>query len=425
MLQFADRIVGKRVLVFGVGRQGGGRGDAQWLGEHGAIVRLSDANTSLVAEGQTQAQIDWADIIIKNPGVADDHPLLRYAHSLHKPVETSLALVVRSGARRTIAITGTRGKSTTTNLIYAMLDHAYPGQIALGGNIPGYSGLALLDQIGHKKYLVLELSSFQLHAFHDLAVSPHISLITNLYPDHLNRYEDMASYAHDKEAIVAYQNPDDYTLVNGDNEGALALGRASSGQVIHYFRTQVQDWISPLPGEHNRENLAGAWALAQLLGLGEDSCRAVVRNFASLPGRQELTRVVGGVRYINDTTATTPTAAIKALHALTGPTIWIVGGDSKNLPYSELLGEVAHNPHITQIIILGSRNIPDFIHELRTIVGGKILAQVDSMAHAVALAEGSATPGSTVLLSPGFASFDLFQNEFDRGAQFVASVAKL
>lgn len=418
MNTFADSVIGKKVLIFGLGRQGGGTGDAEWLTRHKAIVRLSDKDLSLVSEGQTKEQIDWAEIIIKNPGVPDDHALIRYAEQLGKPVFTSIAIFVKYAPVKTIGITGTRGKSTTVALITAMLDRAFPGGVVSGGNIAGTSCLSLFDQLQGKQFAVLELSSFQLHNFHALRVSPSIAVLTNLYPDHLNRYRDMASYQRDKEAIVAYQNPTDLTLFNQDNPGAVAISESSSGQRRGFSAATVSDWETKLPGTHNRENIAAMQGVAQVLGVSDDICKAVAKDFVGVPFRQEVVRVVDGITYINDTTSTTPTAAIKALQAATRPTIWITGGDTKNLPFAELLTEVEHNQTLKNIVILGSKNIPDYTSALKEVAGTKIVGVADSMAAALLLARQAAVPGDAILLSPGFASFDLFQNEFDRGRRF-------
>jgi UDP-N-acetylmuramoylalanine--D-glutamate ligase len=235
----------------------------------------------------------------------------------------------------------------------------------------------------------------------------------------------MSEYQHDKEGIVAYQKPTDILLVNADNSGAVMISKAASGQVKTFSATDVSDWESALPGSHNRENLAAMSAVAQVLGISEDLCRQVAKDFRGLPFRQEIVHSFHGVNYVNDTTATTSTAAIKALQAATTPLIWITGGDTKKLPFDELIHEVKVNHHLKQIIILGSKNIPDYTSALTQIAGGKIAGTVTSMAEAVELAGRVADPGDTVLLSPGFASFDLFQNEFDRGRQFNELVKAL
>jgi len=425
MNKFEGLIQGKKVLVFGLGRQGGGTGDRDYLIRHGAIVRVSDTDLSLAPEGQTKEQINWADMIIKNPGVSDGHELIVYAHTLKKPVLTSIAVFVKYAGITTIGVTGTRGKSTTVALIKAVLEESFPGQIIAGGNIPGTSGLSLLDQLGGKKYAVLELSSFQLHNFHDLQVSPNISIITNLYPDHLNRYKTMGDYAYDKQAICQYQGEENFCLYNQNNPGSVQIMTVGSGKKIAYSATDYFIWDTKLPGLHNKENISACATLAQVLKIDNNLVKRVIADFTGLKYRLETIRIVNGVTYINDTTSTTPVAAIKALQSLTSPTIWITGGDTKNIPHDDLLTEVESNKYLVKVIILGSKNIPDYVDSLKQILGQKVIAQVFSMDEAVTLASESSDDGYNVLLSPGFSSFDLFKNEFARGDQFSELVHKL
>lgn len=406
---------GKKILVFGLGVQGGGVGDALWLLKHNYDLRGTDQNNLSIPELNSipltlgrheQADIDWADLIIKNPGVPDNHPLIEYARKSGKAVYSSIALFVKYCPIKTIGITGTRGKSTTTALTTAVLNTTYPDQIVTGGNIPNTSSLQLFDQLEGKKYIVLELSSFQLHSFHDLRISPNYAIFTNLYPDHLNRYKNMADYQYDKDAIWMYQQEDDYYVKSADP-------------------VTVSSWITPLPGDHNKQNLANMWALVSHLGVSETLAREVVSKFVGIPFRQEKIREVNGVIYINDTTATTPVAAVKALQAQTAPTILICGGATKNLPLDIFLDEISNNLYLKAIILLGSHAIPEFTAPLFAIAKHKILGQVETMSEAVTLATKHSTTGDIVLLSPGFSSFDLFQNEFDRGRQFNDCVNQL
>lgn len=440
-MSFQDTVKGKKVLIFGLGLQGGGLGDALWLSQNGAKVRVTDQKSptelsatlsklpptiELSLGGHKPEDIVWADLIIKNPGVPDDHPLLLLAISNGKPVMTSIAIFVQQAREKIIGITGTRGKSTTTELIYLILLAQYPGLVGRGGNIPGTSGLALLDLINEYKYFVLELSSFQLHNFHQLKVSPRIAVVTNLYPDHLNRYPTMEAYANDKSAITLYQTPSDFVVLNQANPGSLQIGANSSANKIFFSAEDVpSDWNIHLPGLHNRENIAAALRVAQALTISTDQVKKVVENFHGIAFRLEDRGQVSGVNYINDTTSTTPTAAIKACQAMSRPTVIIVGGADKNLPYDTLVTELAQNQLIEKIVILGSKDIPGFVASLRQQAPHKIVGHADSMISAVKLATTQAVVGGVVLLSPGFASFDLFQNEFDRGRQFNACVEAL
>lgn len=425
MNYFRRQIKGKKVLVFGLGRQGGGQGDFAWLEQNGAVARVSDRDLTLCSEGQTKEQIEWADMIIKNPGVSDQHELIIYAKTLKIPVYTSIALFVKYAGLTTIGVTGTRGKSTTVDLITKVLSKAYPAEVIAGGNIPGTSGLSLFDVTDGKRYAVLELSSFQLHNFHDLRVSPNVALITNLYPDHLNRYDSMEDYQADKVAICAYQKSADLCLYNRDNVGSTKIASHSAAKLVSFSQAEVETWPTNLPGLHNRENIAGMARLISELGIDVSLAKEVVADYQGLPFRQEKIAQKHGVTYINDTTSTTPTAAIKALQAAVTPTIWITGGDDKQLPYTDLLQEIARNPHLKGIVILGSKNIPAYIAQLKAIVSDKILGTAHSMAEAVSLASRASKAGDSILLSPGFSSFDLFQNEFDRGRQFNECVKNI
>lgn len=435
-----DFLKNKKILVFGLGRQGGGLGDANYLAQHGYRVRATDLLTldtlgiapaalhpgvELSLGGHTQADIDWADLILKNPAVPDEHPLVQRAQAQNKIVATAIALFVKFSPIPTIGITGTRGKTTTTHLIYQILNHAYPDSILLGGNLPDTSGLALFDLLEGKKFAVLELSSFQLHSFHDLAVSPTYSVITNLYPDHLNRYSNMESYRLDKEAIVAYQVPPGFTVYNQENEGSRQIAMRSPVDQHPANSSMASAYSTRLPGEHNLSNLALALTLCHKLGIPESHLKEAVSKFGGVPFRLELIRTHRGIKYVNDTTATTPTAALAALRATSTPTILICGGESKNLPQTEFIDEINNNERVKKVILLGSRRLPEFVNALKAAHPPKIVGQVDSMQEAVALAQTLAQAGDTVLLSPGFASFDLFQNEFDRGRQFNDCVRSL
>ncbi len=440
MTSFGDSIHGRNVLIYGLGLQGGASGDAAFCVGHGSRVRVTDKKTEselaktitklppgveLSLGGHSEADITWADYVIKNPGVPDDEPLLIRAREAGKPVYTSIALLVQEFRDRTIGVTGTRGKSTTTELIFRLLNMVYPGEVMRGGNIPGTSGLALLDEAASARYIVLELSSFQLAAFHELRVSPHISVVTNLYPDHLNRYNSMAAYLRDKQGVAAYQTSTDICIYNQDNVGAGDIARVGQGKKITYTASTITGWPSSLPGAHNRENIAAMAALAKELGIEEQVAQKLAADFSGLPYRQETIREVRGVTYINDTTATTPTATIKAIEAATSPFVLIFGGDTKGLPYGELMKIIGNSEKLQKIVILGSAHIPDAVAALRAVAGDKIVGTATSMQEAVQLATASAHPGWSVLLSPGFASFDLFENEFDRGRQFNEIVRAL
>lgn len=433
-MSFQRDVKDKKVLVFGLGLQGGGLGDALWLSKHGAKVRVTDPKNlaslpieiEVVEGSHRDIDIDWADMIIKNPAVPPNQPQLLYARQKNKPVLTSIAVLVKEIRQKTIAITGTRGKSTVTALVFELLQSAYPGRVVQGGNIPGTSGLALLDQVIDIDYAVLELSSFQLEGFHELNLSPHIAIVTNIYPDHLNRYPDMSSYIADKSSITKYQKEGDYALVNKGNEGAKKLGKLTPANLLFYSEDDLPpDLEVKLIGEHNRENLAAVFALAKHLGISSDLVRNIARTFTGLPYRLETVARLQDVAFVNDTTSTTPIATIKAINALEGSFIIIVGGESKNLPIDDMIELLANSPKVRKIVILGSDNNTEFLSAINRACSKKILGYANSMPQAVKLAFTNARAQEQILLSPGFASFDLFKNEFDRGDQFNESIKKL
>ncbi len=427
----------RKVLIFGLGLQGGGVADALTALSFGAKVRVTDLKSAtqlrsslnqLPSEINTtlgshrQEDIEWADLIIQNPAVPFDNKFIQLAHQLHKPVYGSAALYLEYTSLPVIGITGTRGKSTTTSLIYHLLNRVYPNEILLGGNIPNKSPLQLITQEENKRYAVLELSSFQLHFAHQLQVSPHLAVVTNIYPDHLNRYDSMKAYIQDKLAIVKYQTDQDYAILNANDPQTDLFAQATLAQ-IHYF--QYSHLASNLIGRHNQANLAAALEVAEILKLPKDLVRKAVADFRGLPFRLERVGEKRGVIFINDTTSTTPIATITAIKAVPQNLILIVGGSDKQLPIEKMVRFICHEDKVRGLVILGSYQNQKFVTQLESQCPSKIISQVDNMKSAVETAVAFAHSGEVILLSPGFASFDLFKNEFDRGRQFNEVVAQL
>lgn len=428
----------KRVLIFGLGLQGGGVADALTALSFGAEVRVTDlkladqlvtslkqlpANISLTLGEHREEDIRWADLILVNPAVPFENPYLQLAQRLGKSVYGSAALYLKFTSLPVIGITGTRGKSTTTNLIYQILNQAYPNQVLLGGNIPGKSPLQLLHQEEAKKYVVLELSSFQLHYCHALKVSPHLAVVTNIYPDHLNRYPSMEAYIQDKLALVQYQTSQDYAILNQNDPQAPLFAQATQAQIRYFDYSSLS---TPLIGQHNRANIAAATMVAEILAVPPNLTKQAVANFTGLPFRLERVGEKRGVTFINDTTSTTPIATITAIKALAQqPLVLIVGGSDKGLPFDQLVDLICRQSNLKKVVILGSFQNQAFVDALKAHCPAKIVAQVKNMSSAVNQAVAVAQPGDVVLLSPGFASFDLFKNEFDRGKQFNEAVQNL
>lgn len=420
---------GKKVLIFGLGIQGGGVGAARFAYSKGAEVKITDIKTdkqlseiiSLLPSGITSTlgkhdieDIIWADIIIKNPAVPDNNEYIAKAHELGKKVYMSEALYLKYTTLKTIGITGTRGKSTTTNLTYQILNDKYKDKVLLGGNIPNVSTLELLDQEEGKLFSVLELSSFQLEGCDVLRVSPNIACITNIYEDHLNRYSSMSDYMQAKAAIIKYQNSNDYAILNNFSPHFSFFENLIKGNLVTFSSSSFK---TSLIGKHNKENIAASSAIASVMGVEEDAIRSVVAGYRGLPYRLENIGSYRGITFINDTTSTTPIATIKAIESIDREITLILGGAEKGLKVDDLIDKLKTSSNIKNIIILGSidnKSLNSNLHKIES----KIKAKVNNMKDAVDESLKVTDSGQVILLSPAFASFDLFSNEFDRGEQF-------
>lgn len=437
MNRLLENLSGKKVLIFGLGVQGGGLGDALYLHSKGIELRVTDSKPAKELEPSlsrlpddiprtigvhSMDDLSWADIIIKNPGVPDEHKLIQLARSKDVPIYSSAALFVKYSDSKIIGITGTRGKTTTTLLIYELMKSS-GFKVGLGGNIPNRSLLQLLADEENNEYTVLELSSFQLSSFHDLKVSPHIAILTNIYEDHLNRYTSMQEYVEDKMAIMRYQKPEDYLILNRNNSYLSKIAAVSRAHVIDYSLASLPDVLDPhLKGDHNLENIMATYELSRVLKIDDEKFTSTINSFPGVPYRQEIVRTVDGITYINDTTSTTPIATIKAIDTFPGPINLILGGASKNLSLGDLISKLREDKikSVTVLGGIGNQAITDILASI-----DKPTSRANSMSEAVNASSAHALPGEIVLLSPGFASFDLFKNEFDRGDQFNKIVRSL
>ncbi len=456
----------QRVLVMGLGVHGGGIGVAKFLAKRGARVTVTDLKTAgqleeslkqlaglpiqYVLGEHRESDVLASDMIVRNPGVPREHPLLQLASAHGIPIEMEISLFFLLCPAPIIGITGTKGKTTTTLLTGAMLK-AKDARTVVAGNLR-VSALELLDQIDATTPVVLELSSWQCEGLEAHKLSPHIACITNLYPDHLNRYKDMADYAAAKALIFVNQKPDDCVILNADQEASHDFARQARSRIVWFSRKQRVDGVyvsgdeilyqpsnqttthAPLTiasrrdigliGEHNVENVLAATALALAADVAPEQIRSALQDFRGAPHRLEVVRELNGVRYVNDTTATAPAAAIAALKAIGDDIILIAGGADKSLDF-ETLGRSASLRAKAILLLEGSAT--EKLDEMIRYGGGgnKIVGRFNSLRDAVAQAHTIARDGDTVLLSPGCASFGMFNNEFERGDQFREIVQTL
>ncbi|MBV9159198.1 MAG: hypothetical protein JO019_01210, partial [Candidatus Kaiserbacteria bacterium] len=347
---------GKQITILGLGLLGRGVGDAEFLASCGAKVTVSDMKTAeelapsverlkkfpdIVFHLGEQPIEDFTDtdLVIKAAGIPLDSPHIAAARAAGVRVAMSTALFAKAAVEIgtiMVGITGTRGKTTVTRMIYhALVRAGLPAH--LGGNIRGVSTLAMLPSLKKGDIIVFELDSWQLQGFGDEHISPRVAVFTNLLSDHMNYYGgDMDRYFADKANIFRNQKMGD-TLIAGTS--IIERIRKTNPPVMPQTPAPLPaDWQLLLEGEHNRENASFAAAALRALGVSEDDIKAGLESFEAVEGRLQLAREVGGVKIYNDNNATTPEATIVALKTLQGkrPLTLIVGGTDKDVALEDL-----------------------------------------------------------------------------------------
>lgn len=443
-----------RVTVMGLGLFGGGAGAARYFAARGDRVTVTDLRderalapamkelAGLPVEyrlgSHPEELFREADVVVVNPGVRPDSVELRLARESGARLTTEINLVFELAASPIAGVTGSNGKSTTAAMLAACLE-AGGRRVLLGGNLGG-SLLGQVERFGAGGIIVLELSSFQLERLAWVALSPHLAVVTNVTPNHLDWHPGFREYAAAKEQIARFQNPSDYLVLNADCPVASAWAGWARSKAARFSLAQKSAapcaWMDdgrllldsgggacelmpegglPLPGAHNRANALAAALGAVLLGVRPaDSARAL-RDFRGLPHRLELVAESGGVRFYNDSIATTPESAIVALHSVAGPISLMAGGSDKGLDY-DAFGRAAAER--AAVVVLFGRTGPAIRAAIEKAGGGPRLIEAGGFDEAFRLAAGEAGPGWAVLLSPASASFDEFPNFTARGERF-------
>lgn len=474
----------------GLGLQGRGVGDTRIFLEAGARVTVTDVRSEkelrsslkkleglpirFILGRHEKEDFRSHDMVLRNPDVSAQSPFLKIARDAGIPIKMDSSLFARYCPLPIVGVTGTRGKTTTTMMIYEILRKFYRGKVYLGGNIPGKATLELIKEIGgntevapavhsplpwssstsrgiatagfgrtsdfsneksgpSEELVVLELSSWELQGWRDEKISPHVAVFTNLYEDHLNRYASMEEYFQDKLAILQFQKKTDWAILNTDNSWTKKAAAETNARIKWFSFTDLpRDAMLRVPGEHNRTNAAAALQAASILGVKGKEGLKIVEGFRGVPSRLETIATIDGVDYINDTTSTTPAAGIAALQAIKKPIILIAGGSSKKLNLQPFTEEIIKRAK--HVIFLSGEGTDELLSHLKELevsqtsgiktkvcetAAKKLIAGVyDDFKIAIFRARELAESGDVVLLSPGCASFSMFTNEFQRGEQF-------
>ncbi len=427
----------KKVTVLGLGLLGRGVGDTKFLAESEAELIVTDKKTKEELEESVAALLAYPDIrfvfgehvledfenrdfILKAAGVAYDNEYIAHAKKNKIPVYMSASLLSEIvmehiPSMTIIGVTGTRGKSTTTQMIAHILKYAN-SRVHLGGNIRGLANLPLLNEIEEDEYLLLELDSWQLQGFGDARISPHIAVFTNFMDDHMNYYKnDKEMYFNDKANIYHNQKKEDILIGSKDAKKEIQARDKKKEVVVPEERTFEMSLI----GEHNQVIANLSYEVAAQCGVDDETIREAIKTFKAVDGRLEDMGLHKQVRVFNDNNATTPDATIKALSAITETynrkPILIMGGNDKGLPLQALEDSITENTK--EVIYLSGSGTERILLQKKY--------EFEKLKDCVDKAFDLALDGDVILFSPAFASFsNYFNNEYERNDEFVQLVQK-
>jgi UDP-N-acetylmuramoylalanine--D-glutamate ligase len=451
-------IQGLRVTIMGLGLHGGGIEAALFFARNGARVTVTDLKdeSSLVSSvaklseypirfvlGRHESSdfVD-TDLVVKNPGVPPTSKYIEISKSYGVPVETDISVFLKLTKNPIIAVTGSKGKSTLSSAIHFCLKEKYPDAM-IGGNIT-ISPLSFMNLMQPSTPVVLELSSWQLADLKGNAdFKPKVSLITNIFPDHMNWYKNMEDYTNDKKIIFMNQDIQDYSIFNFDDERLSGLHAESKARTFYFSAHPLPDDVVgafldgdegfmrigkkrlclfgssvKLIGFHNRLNLLGAGLACALFGEEPGLIRERLERFPGIEHRLELFLERDGISFYNDSAATIPHATAAAISSINAPIYLITGGTDKNIDFAPLF-EVSRIP---RNIYLLAGSATEKIEQGLKERGIRYQGPFGSLEDAVKKVVEDVQKGSIVLFSPACASFGMFANEFDRGRKYKACV---
>ncbi|HZM22365.1 MAG TPA: UDP-N-acetylmuramoyl-L-alanine--D-glutamate ligase [Anaerolineales bacterium] len=452
---------GKRVLILGAARQG--LALARWLLLHGAHVTLNDMRSEdemrIARESLAEYQIKWVlgghplelldstDVLCLSGGVPLTLPIVAEAVKRGIPLSNDSQIFMEVAPCKTIGITGSAGKTTTTTLVGRMSKNIYGDKAYVGGNI-GDPLINYVDNMKSEDIAILEMSSFQLD---QMTISPNIAAILNITPNHLDRHGTMKSYTSAKARILDFQSRDDVAILSRDDKGAWSLSSKVQGK-LYAFSSQMLDgdlngtylqdgWLNLrdgnlllplmsrskiwLRGDHNISNVLAAFTVGHVAGFPPDPMIQAVKDFRGVPHRLEFVRELRGVCWYNDSIATAPERSMAAIRAFDEPIVLMLGGRDKDLPWEDLIQLI--NERVDHVVLFGeaAEKIQKTVNSLGLREKRFTLTYADHLREAVLKAANVAEHGDVVLLSPGGTSFDEFKDFAERGEYFRTWVQEL
>jgi len=458
----------KRITIMGLGLNQGGLGVARFLAKAGAKILVTDLKTKkelgpslkklknfdikyILGRHRDEDFIN-TDMVIQNPAVPHNSKYLKIAQSQGVPIESDLDLFFQlCPSKNIIAVAGTKGKSTVSQLIYHIFKEAKKDTI-LAGNI-GISVLDILEEINPQTWIILEISTWQMEGIKSNKFIPRTGVLTNILPDHLDRYSNYKEYARSEKLIFKHQSPNDNLVINYDNEETIKI-KKETGLPIYWFSAkekiepgcylEIDELVFqsreykipfakisdlPLPGSHNLENILAACTVGFIHNIPGKIILKALENFPGIPYRLEFIGKFKGIVFYNDTCATTPEATLAALESFPEqPVILLLGGKDKKLNYGNFAKVIGQNKKIKKIILL-QHPVYDaslkILSSLKKHLASEKIIQTSNLKAGIEIALQHAKANDLILLSPAAASFGMFKNEFDRGDQFNKIVRNL
>ena len=452
---------GKRVLILGAARQG--LALARWLSLHGAHVTLNDMRSTdelrVARESLAEYKIDWVlgehplelldstDVLCLSGGVPLTRPIVAEAVKRGIPLSNDSQIFMEVAPCKTVGITGSAGKTTTTTLVGQMSKNVYGDKAYIGGNI-GDPLINYVDNMKADNIAILEISSFQLD---QMTISPNVAAILNITPNHLDRHGTMEAYTSAKARILEFQSKDDVAILGRDDKGAWSLKNKVQGKLYTFSShvldedlngTYLQDgWLNlrdgnmllplmsrdniSLRGDHNVANVLAAFAIGHAAGFAPDPMIQAVKDFRGVPHRLEFVRELRGARWYNDSIATAPERSMAAIRAFDEPIVLLLGGRDKNLPWEELAQLI--DERVDHVVLFGeaAEKIQKTVDSLGLREKRFTISRAEHLRDAVIQAAEVADAGDVVLLSPGGTSFDEFKDFAERGECFRTWVQEL